>query len=471
MADDEKWQRARLFPVTGIGNPNEQERRGCSVLLAVLSSVKEFGRALTARCGAPAGPIETFIEVPFDLGGKTCRPDGLIRITRGQRMWTALVETKTGRNDLEVEQVNNYLDIAREQGYDAVITISHQVATTPGVHPVNVDKRKTRKVDLHHLSWSRIHTEAIIQHQNHEVSDPDQAWLLSEFIRYIEDPKSGALDFEDMGPSWVTVRNGAAAQTLRANDAETLAVVARFDQLLAFCGMQLSRHLGVHVSQRLSRAELDDQATRLQNQAAGLAKDGQLVGALLVPNAAVPVEITVDLRANRVDARATLSAPTDRRASARVTWLLNQLKSAPPTLQVVANIARAKSSGRSYALSALIDDPKAIVEAPQADVRSFTLTLSQSAGTKRGQGKGSFVSSVTTLVDSFYVGVVQPLKPWAPPAPKPKAAAAPDDDAPSSVISTTTDASRVVEGAPPPAVGTRPELAPVRPWSDAVSAD
>ena len=39
---DEKWQRARLFPVTGIGNPNKQERRGSSVLLAVVSSVKKF---------------------------------------------------------------------------------------------------------------------------------------------------------------------------------------------------------------------------------------------------------------------------------------------------------------------------------------------------------------------------------------------------------------------------------------------
>ncbi len=240
MATDEKWQRARLFPVTGIGNPNEQERRGCSVLLAVLSSVKEFGRALTVRCGAPAGPIETFVEVPLELGGKTYRPDGLIRVTRGQRTWTALVETKTGRNDLEAEQVSTYLEIARDEGYDAVITISHQVATTPGVHPVTVDRRKIRKVDLHHLSWSRIHTEAIIQHSNHEVADPDQAWLLSEFIRYIEDTKSGALDFDDMGPSWVAVRNGAANQTLRANDADALSVVARFDQLLAFCGMELS---------------------------------------------------------------------------------------------------------------------------------------------------------------------------------------------------------------------------------------
>ena len=198
----------------------------------------------------------------------------------------------------------------------------------------------------------------MIQHFNHEVTDPDQAWLLSEFIRYIEDPKSGALDFEDMGPSWVTVRNGAANQTLRANDPETLSVVARFDQLLAFCGMELSRHLGVHVSQRLSKAELDDQATRLQNQAAGLARGGQLSGALNVPNAAVPVEITVELRANRVDARATIAAPTNRRASARVTWLLNQLKGAPPELQVVANVARAKSAGRSYALSALARRPE-----------------------------------------------------------------------------------------------------------------
>ena len=274
MAIDERWQRARLFPVTGIGNPNEQERRGCSVFLAVLSAVKEFGRAMTTRCGAPVGPIETFIEVPFDFNGGRCRPDGLIRVTRGQRTWTALVEVKTGRNDLDTEQVKMYLDVAREHDYDAVVTISHQVATTPGFHPITVDRRKTRKVDLVHLSWSRIHTEAKIQHANHEVSDPDQAWLLSEFIRYIEDPKSGALDFEDMGPSWATVRDGARQQTLRANDAETLAVVTRFDQLVAFCGMDLSRRLGVHVTQRLTRAELEDQATRLQNQAGVLANNG-----------------------------------------------------------------------------------------------------------------------------------------------------------------------------------------------------
>jgi len=97
MPTEEAWQPARLFPITGIGGADEQERRGCSAFLAVLQSVREFGRTLTMRCGAPAGAIETYIEVPFTFEGEKYRPDGLIRVTRGQKSWTALVEARQGR--------------------------------------------------------------------------------------------------------------------------------------------------------------------------------------------------------------------------------------------------------------------------------------------------------------------------------------------------------------------------------------
>jgi hypothetical protein len=417
---DETWQPARLFPITGIGGADEQERRGCSAFLAVLQSVREFGRNITMRCGAPAGVIETFNGAKF-------RPDGLIRVARGQRSWTALVEVKTGRNDLKVDQVASYLDIAREQGFDAVITISHEVATTPGVHPLTVDKRKLKKVDLLHLSWSRIHTEALIEQTNKTVSDPDQAWILSEFVRYIENSKSGAWDFDDMGPDWVEVRNATALQTLRASDKETLGVVARFDQLLAYCGMELSRRLGVNVQQRLTRKERADHPTRIQDQAGLLAKTGQLSGSLLVPNAAAPIDIVVDLRANRVDCSAVLAAPSDGRTATRINWLLRQLKDAPDNLLVVATSTRTRDSGPSHSLGALRDSPMLLVENPQADIRAFTLTLNHTAGTKRGQGRGSFVSSVTGLVDTFYIEVVQYLKTWSAPPPRPKEA--PEADA------------------------------------------
>ncbi len=419
---DETWQPARLFPITGIGGADEQERRGCSAFLAVLQSVREFGRSLTMRCGAPAGAIETFIEVPFQLNEAKFRPDGLIRVSRGQRSWIALVEVKTGRNDLKPEQISNYLDIAREQGFDAVITISHEVATTPGVHPVTVDKRKLRKVDLFHLSWSRIHTEALIEQTNNVVSDPDQAWILAEFVRYLENSKSGAWDFDDMGPDWVEVRNAAAQQTLRASDKETLEVVARFDQLLAFAGMDLSRQLGVNIQQRLTRKERSDQAARIQDQAALLAKTGQLTGSLAVPNAAAPIDILVDLRANRLDCTAVLPAPTEGRTSTRINWLLRQLMDAPDDLLIIATSARAKDSGPCHSLAALREDPMRLVENPQADIRSFSMTLNHAAGTKRGQGRGSFVESVTNLVNRFYTEVVLSLKVWAAPPPRPKQA-------------------------------------------------
>ncbi len=80
---EENWHQARLIPTSGINGAEEQERRATSALLAVMSSVKEFGRGLTQPLGAIAGAVETYIEVPFILGDKRLYPDGLITVSRG----------------------------------------------------------------------------------------------------------------------------------------------------------------------------------------------------------------------------------------------------------------------------------------------------------------------------------------------------------------------------------------------------
>ena len=126
-----------------------------------MSAVREFGRALTGPLGAPAGPVETFIEVPFAFGDTKCIPDGLVRVRRGQRTWTALVEVKTGTNQLAAAQLESYLEVAKEQGFDALVTISNEIPAVAGQHPTTVDKRKLRRVALHHLSWSQVLAEAV----------------------------------------------------------------------------------------------------------------------------------------------------------------------------------------------------------------------------------------------------------------------------------------------------------------------
>jgi hypothetical protein len=409
----ESWQPARLIPVSGITGPDEQERRGVSALLAVVASVREFGRALTSRFGAPAGAIETYIEVPFLLGERHCRPDGLIRVTRGSKTWTVLVEVKTGKNTLEATQVETYLDIAREQDFDGVLTISNEIEVAPGVHPVTVDKRKLRRVALYHLAWSQIHTEAIIEKVNRSVSDPDQAWILGEFVRYLEYPKSGAVDFEDMGPAWVTVRDAAVTRTLRATDKGAREVVAKFEQLVSYAGMRLSRQLGVEVRPALSRRELAAPDARLNAQVGNLVDHGRISGSLMVPFTIAPMVVTADLHGGRV--------------------------------------ARARQAGPNYSLAELQAEPKRLLSDAKSDIRGFRLTSSRLAGPKRGQGRGSFVASVLDVVDQFYVEVVQSLKPWSPPVPQVKAPIK-EDTGPG----TSLPLAQVADAADPPAAEAAP---------------
>src|SRR5215218_3226884 len=127
--DTADWHRARLIPTAGIRGQEEQERRATSSLLAVMRAVPEFGHALLKELGAPKSPvIETFAEVRFkDGAGKTVIPDGAIVCERGKKSWTCLVEVKTGKAPLRDEQVGCYLDVAKANFFDGVLTISNQI--------------------------------------------------------------------------------------------------------------------------------------------------------------------------------------------------------------------------------------------------------------------------------------------------------------------------------------------------------
>lgn len=305
---EESWHEARLIPTSGINGAEEQERRATSALLAVMTAVREYGRAIVKPLGAPAGTIETYIEVPFLLGERKLYPDGLIRVSRGAKSWTALVEVKTGSNELATEQLENYLDIAREQGFDAVITISNEIPAIAGQHPTKVDKRKLKKVALHHLAWTQVLAEAVMQKEFRGVADPDQAWILGELIRYLEHSRSGAMEFDDMGESWTAVRDSVAAGTLRPADKGIATVVSRFDALLRFASLRLGRQLGTEVMPVLTRKELAEPALRAQALTQMLCQTGQLAGAIRIPDTVGQLVITADLPA-RSPATSTSTRP------------------------------------------------------------------------------------------------------------------------------------------------------------------
>jgi hypothetical protein len=432
---EETWHQARLIPTSGINGAEEQERRATSALLAVMSSVREFGRVLTQPLGAPAGPLETYIEVPFQLGERRLYPDGLVRVRRGQKQWTALIEVKTGVNELNAEQLEAYLDIAREQEFDALITISNEIPAIAGLHPTKVDKRKLKRVALHHWSWSMVLAEAVLQKEHRGVADPDQAWILGELIRYLEHPRSGALQFDDMGPGWVATREAVAAGTLRNGDKCAHEVAARFDALLRYVSLQLGRKLGDDVTPALSRKELADPALRSQALVQSMCTNGTLQGAINIPNAVGPLVVTADLRAGVATCHVDIAAPREGRATTRVNWLVRQLRHAPDTARIEAFVMHGRGAGTAELLRAVREQPALLIEDPKKELRAFRVALGLPLGTKRGRGRGSFIDSMENAIDTFYGSVVQDLRAWTATPPRLREAPTQPDE-PTSLTST-----------------------------------
>ena len=241
---------------------------------------------------------------------------------------------KTGNATLDRKQIEAYLDLARDEGFDAVITISNQMNTAVDDHPVKVTKSKVKRVALYHYSWVAVTTAALIQQEFRGVSDPDQAWILSELIAYLEHPQSGAMEFTDMGPHWVQVREGAREGSLRPSDEGVADVITRWEQFLQYLSLSLARRLGVKVKQVLSRKETDPAARRAALTDL-LLESGDLSGTLRVQNAAGDITLVASLKARTVTVSVDVAAPEEGQPQTRINWLIRQLQDAPGDARIL----------------------------------------------------------------------------------------------------------------------------------------
>jgi len=272
---------------------------------------------------------------------------------------------------------------------------------------------------MHHLSWSHVLSAAVVQKEHRGVADPDQAWILGELIRYLEHPRSGALEFDDMSAAWAPVREAVAAGTLRQTDKTAPEVAARFDALLRYCSLQLGRRLGDEVTPSISRKELADPALRISALVSRLASERVLGGAIRIPNTAGLLVVTADLRANQITCYVDIDAPHEGRPATRLNWLIRQLRSAPDSLRVEAFAMHSRGAGTAELLKDIRESPAILIADPTKELlRMFRVALSTPMGAKRGRGHGSFIDSLAEAINSFYSEVMQNLKAWTATPPK-----------------------------------------------------
>ena len=419
-ADVATWHPARLIPTAGIKGTREQEQRATSALLSVMKAVPEFGRELLGDLGAPKGKrtkLETYVEVSLDDGsGGAVRPDGAIIADSGQRRWSALVEVKTGGNQTSTEQVLKYVDAAIREGFDGVLIIDNNILGGADDVPVEIPKSKLRKVQVWQLSWWRIVTEAILQHDYRGVSDPDQAWILSELIAYLSHERSGVAELGDMGSSWVKVRDGARHNALNKRQAEVNDIAKRWEQFVHWVALGFTQETGVDVTPDRVKTDL---AERLDETKDELVDRGVLSMRLRIPDAVGPLSLTADLRAQMVTTSVSIKAPGEGRPDTRVRWILRQLKDAPDDLRIETKFVGLKRTTAVLLGEAREDEKKVLLPDDQKrDPREFHLSLARPIGIKRSSGPGGFITDTRQQAIDFYRELFQQLTEWRPKAPK-----------------------------------------------------
>lgn len=420
---------ARLIPVA-----TKPELRNTCVTCAMLIAVEEFAEALLGTLGAPTGKrakTQVWVEPVFKSAKNEVkdRPDALVIVDNGRREWRALVEAKAKNADLDSAQIEKYLDIAKSQGIDAVVTISNQFVATPTQSPCNINRQKLKKVDLFHWSWSFLKTEAKIQLSKSAVSDPDQAYMLEEYVRYLEHDSAGVSEFEQMGKDWVEAcKLYFAKSKIDKKSPMGAAVVSDWDELVRCTALLMSRNLETNVTTVLSSKERKNPNARLEAMEATFIASGELQSRLEVPDAASPIMVEADLTRRSVTVSMTVDAPRDKkRASATVTWLLRQLaKTEDGSIMLVA-----KWPGRTQDICAELvkvrEDADVLVGDRKDQLpRAFEIRAVSDLGGKFTQRR-NFVPELVACVTRFYEAVGQHVVPWQAPPPKPRKPAQVED--------------------------------------------
>ena len=416
----------RLFPSVHIRGEEEAELRAAASLLSVIRAVSEFGRTFVGLAGGIASKTSRFscyTEVPLKLRvsgkkPKELRPDGVIVATRGKTQWIAFVEIKVGKTDLEQDQLENYLLLAKQERVDALITVSHQAAQADDSPPVEI--RGRRRFPMVHFSWERLLSEAQHLSEQKAISDPDQKWTLDEWIRYVNDDASGIVSPPELGPRWSEVLKAARANTLEQSQEFLQDVARHWVGYLRKAAFKLRADLGVDVEVHMTRAERRDTSIQAENSVN--AQEGTLSGTLRIQDAAGDIRLEVDLRSRVVRYTMSVAAPTEGLQKTRIRWVAKHLRSKEDLAGLDGKINvdwEVRGLSTEARLSDYLDDSSVICNdkddipvGRNTQPRSFKIICTRTLTRGRGRSSAPILEGISEGLRDYYHSIVQNIKPY-----------------------------------------------------------
>ena len=420
----EKAHRARLIPTIA---DSQKEERLVSVLLATLAVVHPFAKQLLERCGVKMGKTSkllSYTEVKFpslDENNKRDedRPDGVLTLSTGKSRWRAFLEAKIDNVEIDEDQVDRYAKIAKAYGIDAVITLSNQLTPLPTHIPYSISKVHKKHVDFFHISWISVLTQASLILENKEEINGEQTFILEEMVHYFNHPKSGVKGFEQMNKEWKPLVTGIInGEKFSRSSPEIENTISSWHQEERDVCLLLSRRIHKHVDIRLPRKHQKDPELRLREACDSLIASHELRSSFSVPNAAGDIEVTANLESRRITCSMKLKAPGDKKkASARINWLLKQLRGYTGNDVIVRAFWPGKRPSTEKPLSEVRNDPKCLeIGRPDGTPTSFEVRMNKDLLGGFSKPK-NFIKDLEILVPEFYDRIGRRLRRWSPQPP------------------------------------------------------
>ena len=196
-------RKARLFPTVSQG-----EDRATSIFLSVLDSVEPFRRAMmqsiNIKLRKRKSTFTTRVHPEFSTRNKSKDiPDGMI-ILEQDKVWSALIEVKIKKADLDEPQLERYLKRVKEFDCQALITISNEMCATPSMPPLRLvsSDRSLKRIAHYHWSWKYIQNTVRELLSSEAFSNDNEQYILEQFLYFLRDPNSGVLGFTKMNRNW-----------------------------------------------------------------------------------------------------------------------------------------------------------------------------------------------------------------------------------------------------------------------------
>ena len=415
---------ARLFPVVKIA-----ELRATSALLSTLRSVREFSQAIIKIAGGSSGvtrKVECYVEVTLENTSQDqeeSRLDGVIVSSRGRNTWVALLEVKTGTDKLDQKQFDKYLKLARDNDFNAVITVSNEPAQANNLPPLKVRYRGSR-ICIIHLSWERLLREAQLLIRQDTVKDTDQQYILKEWVKYLLNPNAKIMSDHVVGDYWQDILKAASNKRLKSSKDKLEQFVLDWVGFLRYQTFRLRSILGGNVDIKMKLREQRDPSLYIKRLIDECLNEGHMSSSIQISHAAAPLDVTFKLDSRKILFSVCLKPPEDKDRRKQIIWLRNeQLKKIDDSLTDLLLVVEWKF--RTFLTEINVSD--AIKDRKNIDNVIETNNIGYDIGIKFfriewstdiARKKSEVFSSIEHNMEEFYKTVIQNLKVYIPSTPK-----------------------------------------------------